>query len=95
MAYIYSTTALTTKQREVKDAARENIVHITENGNGAFIFCSEEVFEAELEKAREEASYEARCAAVLKRSHDDFSSERFCEGLDALKEAVAAERAAS
>lgn len=95
MPYIYSTTALSTRQREVKDAARESIVHITENGNGAFVFCSEEIFEEEIRKAREEAAYEARLDAVLGRSRDDFAAGRYYEGVDELKRAVLEERHAS
>lgn len=37
MTPIYSSAAIKTRQREVKDAARENVVHITENGNAAFV----------------------------------------------------------
>ena len=55
MEKIYSSAALKMKQREVKDAALKDIVHITENGNGAFIFCSEEVFARKMEQAAAEA----------------------------------------
>lgn len=92
MEPIYSTTALTTKQREVKDAAQKGIVHITENGNGAYIFCSEEVYAATIARAREEAAYEARVNAVLARSEQDFAEGRFYDGLDSFKEAVMRER---
>lgn len=39
----FSATALRDHPREVKQAARERLVRITENGNGAYVFCSEEV----------------------------------------------------
>lgn len=92
MEPIYSTTALTTKQREVKDAARKGIVHITENGNGAFIFCAEDVFAETIERAREEAAYEARIEALLARADEDFAAGRFSDDLSAFKEAVREER---
>ena len=49
---IYSSTALANRQREVKDVADQQVVYITENGNGAYIFCSEDIFERELQQAR-------------------------------------------
>ena len=42
---IYSSTALASRQREVKDVADRQVVYITENGNGAYVFCSEEIFD--------------------------------------------------
>ena len=45
MTAIYSSAALKTRQREIKDIARKDVVHITENGNAAFVFMSEELFE--------------------------------------------------
>ena len=56
---IYSSTALASRQREVKDVADRQVVYITENGNGAYVFCSEEIFDRELKQAREDARYEA------------------------------------
>lgn len=47
MDAIYSATALRNHPREVKQAARERLVRITENGNGAYVFFSEEVFQRE------------------------------------------------
>ena len=55
---IYSFAALKTKQREIKDRAAEEVVHITENGNAAYIFCSEDVLAQEKARAVEEALYE-------------------------------------
>ena len=37
---IYSSTALASRQREVKDVADRQVVYITENGNGAYVFLS-------------------------------------------------------
>ena len=61
---IYSFAALKTKQREIKDRAAEEVVHITENGNAAYIFCSEDVLAQEKARAVEEALYERRVMEV-------------------------------
>ncbi len=60
MDAIYSATALRDHPREVKQAARERLVRITENGNGAYVFCSEEVFQREVDDAVERALYVQR-----------------------------------
>ena len=90
---IYSSTALATRQREVKDAARAGIVHITENGNGAFVFCSEEVFAAEMERTREAARYEAELGYVLRRATGDVASGRYETDAAEFRRSVTAERA--
>ena len=43
MTAIYSSAALKTRQREIKDIARKDVVHITENGNAAFVFMSQRI----------------------------------------------------
>ncbi len=83
MTPIYSSAALKTRQREVKDAALKNVVHITENGNGAFVFCSEEIFESQLKQAAEQAAYEERMKAAIERGRDDYAAGRVIEGTDA------------
>ena len=90
MDVIYSSTALATRQREVKNAARDRIVRITENGEGAYVFASDAAFEAYVAQQRDEAAYEARMEYVLQRSRVDFANGRYVEGLDALKSAVTA-----
>lgn len=84
---IYSSAALKTRQREVKDAAREQVVHITENGNAAFVLMSEELYDRNLELAAERAVAEARVAMVLERGRADRVAGRYVEGTeDALAE---------
>ena len=90
---IYSSTALASRQREVKDAAREGVVHITENGNGAFVFCSEDVFAAELAREREAARYEAELGYVLRRAAEDVAAGRYETDFAEFRRSVAAERA--
>ena len=69
---IYSFAALKTKQREIKDRAAEEVVHITENGNAAYIFCSEDVLAQEKARAVEEALYERRVMEVLREGRGRF-----------------------
>ena len=76
MEAIYSSVALRDRQREVKDAARKDVVHITENGNGAFIFCSEEVFERRLQRAVDEALYAEHMAQVVRDGREDVAAGR-------------------
>lgn len=85
---IYSSTALATKQREVKEAARKNVVRITENGNGAFVFCSEEVFERELARAAEDARYEAELEMAISRGRADIEAGRYTTDIAAFAEDV-------
>lgn len=93
MEAIYSSVALRDRQREVKDAARKDVVHITENGNGAFVFCSEEVFERQLRRAADEALYAERMAQVIRDGRADVAAGRVYHGIDAAFAAVEARRA--
>lgn len=93
MTTIYSSAALKTRQREVKDAALKDVVHITENGNGAFVFCSEEIFEQKLRDAAEEAAYAERVRAVVERGRTDYAAGRVVEGTSAALAEIAKRRA--
>lgn len=84
MASIYSSAALKTRQREVKDAARNDVVHITENGNAAFVLMSEELFEQRLKDAAEEAAYAERVKACILNGRADIAEGRYIEGTDAF-----------
>lgn len=92
---IYSSTALATKQREVKDVAEKQVVYITENGNGAYIFCSEEVFDRELEHAREEARYEAEMRFVLREARQQLDEGRYTTDLAAFRKEMLERRGLS
>lgn len=89
---IYSSTALATRQREVKDVADKQVVYITENGNGAYVFCSEEVFDRELKRAREEARYEAEMELVVNRGIRDISDGAFTTDVAGFAERVLNQR---
>lgn len=86
--HIYSSAALKTRQREVKDAAREDVVHITENGNAAFVLMSEELYEKSLREAAERAAYEERMRACLLNGRADVAAGRYVDGIDAFEEAL-------
>ena len=88
MTTIYSSAALKTRQREVKDAALHDVVHITENGNGAFVLMSEEIFERRLQEAAEGAAYEERLRACLRNGRADIEEGRYVEGMEAFSDAL-------
>lgn len=80
---IYSFAALKSKQREVKDRAEYEVVHLTENGNAAFILCSEEVFAQEKEKAAAEAVFEQELKKAITQGRKDIQEGRYVMGADA------------
>ncbi len=84
MTAIYSSSALKTNQREIKDIALKEVVHITENGNGAFVFCSEELFQQKLQEAADKAAYEARLAYVIERGRREIAQGDYVEGDEAF-----------
>lgn len=88
MASIYSSAALKARQREVKDAARREVVHITENGNAAFVLMSEELFDRKLQDAAEEAAYAERVRACVRNGRADIAEGRYIEGSDAFFSAL-------
>lgn len=94
MTAIFPSIALKNRQREIKAIADAEIVHITENGHGKYIFAAEEVIEREKERAVEEALYEFRMAEALRQSRADFAAGNVYEGREALEKAVAAKRGA-
>lgn len=64
---VYPVSALQRNSREVRDAAKEKLLRITENGASAYIFCSEEVLERTINQAVEEALYERECLEAIER----------------------------
>lgn len=83
MEATFPVSALRERQSEVKDAARKGLVHITENGSGAWVFCSEEVLDGLLRSTAEEVAYEARMEALVARGVADVKAGRVYEGADA------------
>ena len=77
-----------TRQREIVDIARKDVVHITENGSAAFVFMSEDLFEEQLNNAAEEAALTERMRACIKASDDCFEQGEYIEGTDAFFSAL-------
>ena len=88
MSPIFPISALQKRQREVKEAAKDDVVRITENGSGAYVFCTEEAFKLALVEAAEEAAYEARMEAAILRGKADIAAGRFVVGTDAARAEV-------
>ena len=88
MAAIYPSTSLKTHQREIKTIADREVVHITENGRGKYIFASEEVFAREIDAAVQQALYEAQLSAALRASRNDFDQGRYYASREDLMAAV-------
>ena len=88
MEAIYPVTALQKQQGEVKKAAREGLVRITENGKGAYVFCSEDVFESNLDQAAEDAAAEARMHLIVNRGRSDIAAGRTYKDTEAAMRAV-------
>lgn len=82
MDAIFSITALQRTPGKVKDAAKDNLVRITEQGQGAYVFCSDEVFEETIEREREDAAYEARLMDSVRRGVGDIAEGRFTDSVD-------------
>lgn len=95
MPAIYPSTALKNEQRAIKAIADREVVYITENGRGKYLFMSQEVYDREVAKAVEEALYEARMADALRASRADFEAGRYYASREDLKAAVEQKRAAN
>jgi len=93
MDAIYSTTALRDRQKEVKEAARQNVVRITENGVGSYVFCSEDVFKREIDDAVERALYAERVKEAVTRGYVAAATGDVIEGTENAREAVRKMRA--
>ena len=93
MEAIYPITALSKQQAEVKSAAKDDIVRITEHGAAAWIFASEEAFEARIQKAVTEAVSEAQIAMLIERGRSDVDSGNVVIGTDRARKKLAQKRA--
>ena len=95
MPAIYPSTALKNEQRAIKAIADREVVYITENGRGKYLFMSQEVYDREVAEAVEEALYEARMAEALRASRDDFEAGCYYASREDLMAAVEQKRAAN
>lgn len=82
MEPIYSMTMLQRSPSKVKEAARDSVVRITEQGAAAYVFCSEEAFERRIAAEREDAAFEARLAEAIGRGVADIEAGRFTASVD-------------
>lgn len=69
-------------------------VRTTENGEGAFVFCSEEVFQREIDDAVERALYAERVKDAVAKGYAALAGGETVEGTAAARAAVARMRAA-
>ena len=90
MDAIYPLTALQKNPRVVREEANNKIVHITENGAAAYVFCSEAVLEKRIQKEREDAAWEARLAEAIGRGLADIKTGRFVLDIDEAFDTAAA-----
>lgn len=82
MEPIFSMTTLQRSPNEVKKAARDSVVRITEQGAGAYVFCSEDAFEKRIAREREDAAYEARLLEAVGRGVADIEAGRYTTSID-------------
>ena len=94
MTPIFPSTALKNQQREIKKLADTQLVYITENGRGKYVFTSQEVLDQIIADAVEDALYEQRLSDALAESRDDFENGRYYISRENLMAAVNAKREA-
>ena len=82
MEPIFSMTTLQRSPSQVKEAARNSVVRITEQGAGAYVFCSEAEFERRIAAEREDAAFEARLVEAVGRGISDIEAGRYVTSLD-------------
>ena len=76
MACIYPISDLQKHPAEVKSHAQSEVVHLTENGRGAYVFMSEDQFEAYVGRKCEEAVWEAGLAQAVEQGMSDVENGR-------------------
>lgn len=94
MTPIFPSTALKNQQREIKKLADTQLVYITENGRGKYVFTSQEVLDQIIADAVEDALYEQRLSDALAESRDDFENGRYYTSRENLMAAVNTKREA-
>lgn len=77
MTPIYPVTSLQKNSAEVRKAAHEDIVHITENGRSAYIFASEDVFDEYVAAQRADAAREALLFEAIDKGIADYEAGRY------------------
>lgn len=82
MEPIYSMTTLQRSPSKVKEAARNDVVRITEQGSGGYVFASEKAFADYIARQREDAVAEARITDSIDRGISDIEAGQFVTSLD-------------
>lgn len=82
MEPIYSMATLQRSPSQVKDAIRDSIVRITEQGAAAYVFYSEETFEQRIVAEREDAAFEARLMESVGRGVGDIEAGCFVTSVE-------------
>ena len=73
---------LRSKLGEVKQAARNEPVVVTNGGSTNYLFMSEESYEREMRKAAEEAAYAERMARCIKRAREGIARGEYVVGAE-------------
>lgn len=76
MAAIFPISDLQKHPSEVKAFAQKEVVHLTENGRGAYVFMSEELFEDYILRRQEEAIWEQGLFDAIERGLRDVEEGR-------------------
>ena len=86
MAAIFPISDLQKRPAEVKAYAQREVVHLTENGRGAYVLMSEELFEDYVARKQEEAVWEQGLVSAVERGIRDVEEGRThtLEELDGL-----------
>lgn len=85
MEAVFPIAALSERLQEVKEAAKNNLVRISEDGSPAWVFASEEVFEKHVSNAVAAALYETRVGSAVARGMRDFEHDGYVVGTDAAR----------
>lgn len=76
MAAIFPISDLQKRPTEVKAYAQREVVHLTENGRGAYVLMSEELFEDYVARKQEEAVWEQGLVSAVERGIRDVEEGR-------------------
>lgn len=83
-APIFPITALSKQTKEVKEAAEQGPVRITENGRGAYVFMSENALKQLIERERADAAYEAYLLDAVSQGVTDIESGNYTISREAM-----------
>lgn len=81
---IFPITALSKQAKDVKAAADQGLVRITENGRGAYVFMSEDTFRTLIERERADAAYETYLLEAVGQGAADIDAGRFTTSREAM-----------